>query len=134
MATKSHHEVCHSFDEDNELDGMDQEEQVSGGTSVVTATPAALLEDQLHKFARRWDAVETPFDYNWRMWRSTGEEEMDGTEARKLDPPKTHCADDEKPLFANVTAARLDASALREAAAAFKASTANTSDGFHVAH
>ena len=97
------------LDEDNrnEVEANAKNCEVSS-KKVVSATPAALLEAQLKKAAKAWDATECPFDYTWEGCKSkhSGEEGM----------PK------------------LSAERLKEAAKKFGSSTASTYDGFHVAH
>ena len=96
----------------DEVESDGKNEGSNGGEvsckQVVFATPAALLEDQLGKAAKAWDAATCPFDYCWEG--CTGESGSFG------DMPK------------------LGASRLREAASKFNGNTAGTYDGFHVAH
>ena len=86
----------------------------SGGRPVVSAAPRALLEDQLYKWARKWEASERAFVYNWKTWHE-GENDRDSN-------------------FQLVTPSPLDAERLTEAAASFRTTTASTYDGFHVSH
>ena len=86
----------------------------SGGRPVVSAAPRALLEDQLYKWARKWEASERAFAYNWKTWHE-GENDRDSN-------------------FQLVTPSPLDAERLTEAAASFRTTTASTYDGFHVSH
>ena len=95
--------------------GVDDEAGTSGSRNIVSASPLALLEDQLDKWSSKWQATSEPFDYDWSGWEEASREKM----GREWEPARME---------------HLDATRLREAAKTFKPGTSETYDGFHVRH